>query len=135
MSSTNSFSHLLTFHSLTEQEGIEDLCWFYAASEKHTCPSNFFTAFKHPLLPDVLQLGIWNPKWLEQPENFKKGTEGGLKTNAKRLQAFGFNVKNAVLFPPEVEKGMWPDDYSLSDHATLTAVFSPVRMPCFQRMC
>ncbi|XP_057547300.1 uncharacterized calcium-binding protein At1g02270-like isoform X2 [Amaranthus tricolor] len=45
-------------------------------------------------------------------------------------QAIGFSVKNAVLFPTQVEKGMWPEDYSLSDHARLTVVFSPVRMPC-----
>ncbi|XP_076941879.1 putative calcium-binding protein At1g02270 [Bidens hawaiensis] len=41
----------------------------------------------------------------------------------------GYRVKNAVLYPSEAEKGMWPDDYSLSDHARLTVVFSPaVRM-------
>ncbi|KAG1362429.1 putative calcium-binding protein [Cocos nucifera] len=71
--------------------------------------------------------GIWNPKCWEQPENFEKGTDIRPKTGSKRLQAFGFNVKNAVLFPPEVEKGMWPEDYSLSDHAPLTVVFSPER--------
>ncbi|CAM8894084.1 unnamed protein product [Rhodiola kirilowii] len=49
----------------------------------------------------------------------------------KREEAIGFSVKNAVLFPSEVEKGLWPEDYSLSDHARLTVVFSPVRMPCF----
>ena len=42
----------------------------------------------------------------------------------------GLRVKDAVLFPPEVEKGMWPEDYSLSDHARLTVAFSPVRMSC-----
>ncbi|XP_026658672.2 uncharacterized calcium-binding protein At1g02270 [Phoenix dactylifera] len=80
-------------------------------------------------------LAIWNPKRSEQPENFEKMTEVGLKMGAERLLAFGFNVKNAVLFPPEVEKGTWPEDYSLSDHAPLTVVFSPVRMPCFRRIC
>ncbi|EPS67210.1 hypothetical protein M569_07556, partial [Genlisea aurea] len=45
-------------------------------------------------------------------------------------ETIGFSVKNAVLFPTEVEKGMWPEDYSLSDHARLTVVFSPLRMPC-----
>lgn len=44
-------------------------------------------------------------------------------------QTTGFSIKNAVLFPTEVEKGLWPEDYSLSDHARLTVVFSPVRMP------
>eukprot|EP00252_Welwitschia_mirabilis_P000455 TRINITY_DN10448_c0_g1_i1.p1 TRINITY_DN10448_c0_g1~~TRINITY_DN10448_c0_g1_i1.p1 ORF type:complete len:423 (+),score=40.90 TRINITY_DN10448_c0_g1_i1:37-1269(+) len=42
---------------------------------------------------------------------------------------FGFDVEKAFLFPPEVEKGMWPDNYFLSDHATLTVVFTPVRLP------
>lgn len=43
--------------------------------------------------------------------------------------AFGFDVKKAFLFPPEVEKGTWPDDYVLSDHAPLTVEFAPVRLP------
>lgn len=47
-------------------------------------------------------------------------------------QAIGFSVKNAVLFPTQVEKGTWPEDYSLSDHARLTVVFSPLRMPCYR---
>ncbi|XP_042490996.1 uncharacterized calcium-binding protein At1g02270 isoform X6 [Macadamia integrifolia] len=50
-------------------------------------------------------------------------------------QAICLNVKNAVLFPPEVEKGMWPENYSLSDHARLTVVFSPVRMSCSLPIC
>ncbi|KAK1321714.1 putative calcium-binding protein [Acorus calamus] len=56
-------------------------------------------------------------------------------TKGPHDHAIGFNVKNAVLFPPEVEKGLWPENYSLSDHAPLTVVFSPVRMPCFQPIC
>lgn len=36
----------------------------------------------------------------------------------------GFNVKNAMFFPPEVEKGLWPEYYSLSDHAHLTVEFT-----------
>lgn len=47
-------------------------------------------------------------------------------------QTIGLSVKNAVLSPPEVERGMWPEDYSLSDHARLTVVFSPVRVSCSQ---
>ncbi|KAL0400513.1 UNVERIFIED_CONTAM: putative calcium-binding protein [Sesamum latifolium] len=50
-------------------------------------------------------------------------------------QTIGFSVKNAVLFPTEVEKGMWPEHYSLSDHARLTVVFSPLRMPCSRLTC
>ena len=48
-------------------------------------------------------------------------------------EAIGFAVKNAVLFPREVEKGIWPENYSLSDHARLTAVFSPVMLRCSQQ--
>lgn len=63
---------------------------------------------------------------MEQPEeNFEQESDEGLMADA-----FGFDVKDAVLFPPEVEKGMWPENYSLSDHAPLTVVFSPVLMPC-----
>ncbi|KAH9287907.1 hypothetical protein KI387_032024, partial [Taxus chinensis] len=43
--------------------------------------------------------------------------------------AIGFVVKKAFLFPPEVERGMWPDNYVLSDHAPLTVVFTPVMLP------
>ncbi|KAL6127315.1 hypothetical protein ACLB2K_075356 [Fragaria x ananassa] len=64
-------------------------------------------------------------------------TDGGneiwdVGSNGIQEQAIGFSVKNAVLFPPEVEKGTWPEDYCLSDHARLTVVFSPIRMPCSQ---
>lgn len=75
-----------------------------------------------------MQQRIWNPTWtdgrFEISNDVVKGTE----------EAVGFSVKNAVLFPTEVEKGMWPEDYSLSDHARLTVVFSPVKMPCSGRM-
>ncbi|XP_019454878.1 PREDICTED: uncharacterized calcium-binding protein At1g02270-like isoform X2 [Lupinus angustifolius] len=47
-------------------------------------------------------------------------------------QTIGFSVKKAVLFPPEVEKGTWPEDYSLSDHAKLTVAFSTIKMRCSQ---
>ncbi|KAF5464612.1 hypothetical protein F2P56_014680 [Juglans regia] len=72
---------------------------------------------------------IWNPTWSEEPEehletdikNPKQGTDE---------KAFGFKVKNAVFFPREVEQGMWPENYSLSDHASLTVVLSPACLPC-----
>ncbi|KAJ3682642.1 hypothetical protein LUZ60_015215 [Juncus effusus] len=76
---------------------------------------------------------IWNPKWVDQTENMNpKCEENEARFEkgqiSKKEIALGFNVKNAVLFPPEVEKGMWPDNYSLSDHAPLTVTFSPVRL-------
>ncbi|KAL4383468.1 hypothetical protein GQ457_15G020270 [Hibiscus cannabinus] len=43
-------------------------------------------------------------------------------------EAIGLAVKNAILFPREVERGIWPENYHLSDHARLTALFSPVRL-------
>jgi hypothetical protein len=72
------------------------------------------------------QQRIWNQTWSEQ----RDAEDGEAKGNQE--QTVGFSVKNAVLFPPEVEKGMWPENYSLSDHARLTVVFSPIRMPCSQ---
>ncbi|XP_074282323.1 putative calcium-binding protein At1g02270 [Silene latifolia] len=74
------------------------------------------------------QQRIWN---LEESEDSENGSEYG-GDECDTVQTIGFSVKNAVLFPTEVEKGMWPEDYLLSDHARLTVVFSPVRMPCSQ---
>ncbi|KAL0913156.1 hypothetical protein M5K25_016594 [Dendrobium thyrsiflorum] len=78
---------------------------------------------------------IWNLACSENSE--QAGNEESDSTNGKGhdSQNFGFDVKNAALFPPEVEKGMWPENYSLSDHAPLTVVFSPVRMFCSQSVC
>lgn len=70
------------------------------------------------------QQRIWNPTWSEDLDQENDCSDG------KIIHTIGFSVKNAVLFPTEVEKGMWPEHYSLSDHARLTVVFSPVRMPC-----
>ncbi|KAI5075199.1 hypothetical protein GOP47_0009275 [Adiantum capillus-veneris] len=39
----------------------------------------------------------------------------------------GLAIQDASLFPPEVELGLWPEDYVLSDHAPLTASFRPRR--------
>lgn len=77
----------------------------------------------------ALQLRIWKPTWADQRDEFSNEDENGVVTGSQD-QTIGFSVKNAVLFPPEVEKGMWPENYSLSDHARLTVVFSPIRMPC-----
>ncbi|XP_073033320.1 uncharacterized calcium-binding protein At1g02270-like [Primulina eburnea] len=68
---------------------------------------------------------IWNSSYSKQRDDeFWDDVINGTE------QSTGFSLKNAVLFPTEVEKGMWPEDYSLSDHARLTVVFSPMRMPC-----
>ncbi|KAL3653705.1 hypothetical protein CASFOL_003386 [Castilleja foliolosa] len=67
---------------------------------------------------------IWNATLSEQ------GLEARDDVINDTEQTIGFSVKNAVLFPTEVEKEMWPENYSLSDHARLTVVFSPVRMTC-----
>lgn len=72
------------------------------------------------------QRRIWNPmsdKPDQESSNLGTGSEN---------QAIGFNVKGAALFPPEVEKGMWPENYTLSDHARLTVVFSPTKISCRQ---
>ncbi|KAJ4970916.1 hypothetical protein NE237_004015 [Protea cynaroides] len=54
-----------------------------------------------------------------------RGTRGIMSNNSTTI---GFKIKNAVLFPPEVKEGLWPENYSLSDHAHLTVEFSPVTM-------
>ncbi|KAK2649908.1 hypothetical protein Ddye_017397 [Dipteronia dyeriana] len=70
---------------------------------------------------------MWNSTCSERVEddcneNVEDSSQGPKK------EVIGFAVKNASLFPREVEKGTWPENYSLSDHARLNVVFSPVRM-------
>ncbi|XP_021279979.1 uncharacterized calcium-binding protein At1g02270-like isoform X4 [Herrania umbratica] len=70
---------------------------------------------------------IWNSTWSEHMDEDCTLEDSN---NSIEDEAIGLAVKNAVLFPREVEKGIWPENYSLSDHARLTAVFSPVRLHC-----
>lgn len=69
---------------------------------------------------------IWNSTWSEQTEEEDDYFED-CKEEIKK-EAIGLAVKNAVLFPREAEKGLWPENYSLSDHARLTAVFTPMKI-------
>ena len=81
-----------------------------------------------------LQERIWNSSCPEQEEKCTESI-GDLEVGREEEEeAIGFAVKNAVLFPREAEKGMWPENYSLSDHARLTVVFSPVRMHSSQQI-
>ncbi|KAL5171517.1 putative calcium-binding protein [Glycine soja] len=72
---------------------------------------------------------IWNSTCPEHVLENLNGCTEDCNTEQEQ-EAIGFKVKNAMLYPREVEKGLWPEDYSLSDHARLTAVFSPARMRC-----
>ncbi|KAJ0235680.1 putative calcium-binding protein [Hirschfeldia incana] len=65
----------------------------------------------------------WNMRMVDQSEKCK---ESVMESN-KEEEAVGLKVERAVLFPQETEKGLWPEDYSLSDHACLTVQFSPVK--------
>ena len=80
----------------------------------------------------TLQRRIWKATWSEQRDEHSNEGQDRAAAEYNQEQTIGFSVKNAVLFPPEVEKGMWPENYSLSDHARLTVVFSPIKMPCSQ---
>ncbi|KAI5657485.1 hypothetical protein M9H77_26278 [Catharanthus roseus] len=77
---------------------------------------------------EEFQQRIWNPTWSEGKCEIGNDSWDDVVNGTE--ETIGFSVKNAVLFPAEVEKGTWPEDYSLSDHARLTVVFSPVKMPC-----
>ncbi|KAL1329375.1 uncharacterized calcium-binding protein At1g02270 isoform X1 [Arachis ipaensis] len=73
---------------------------------------------------------IWNSTCPEPVlESFNGCMEDVNATNEH--ETIGFKVKTAMLFPREVERGHWPEEYSLSDHARLTAVFSPAKMRCY----
>ncbi|GMJ00991.1 hypothetical protein like AT1G02270 [Hibiscus trionum] len=68
---------------------------------------------------------IWNSTCsvhMDEDNNSEDSNDGATK------EAIGLAVKNAILFPREVERGIWPENYHLSDHARLTALFSPVRL-------
>ncbi|XP_031251168.1 uncharacterized calcium-binding protein At1g02270-like [Pistacia vera] len=70
---------------------------------------------------------MWNSTCSEQiDDTFNDNME--TSTEHAEEVVVGFTVKYAFLFPREVEKGLWPENYSLSDHAPLSVVFSPVRM-------
>lgn len=73
---------------------------------------------------------VWNPSRSEQRDGISDDSWDDVVSDTE--ETIGFSIKDAVLFPTEAEKGTWPEDYSLSDHAKLTVVFSPVRMLCSQ---
>ncbi|KAH9731157.1 putative calcium-binding protein [Citrus sinensis] len=70
---------------------------------------------------------MWNLSCSAQIENNCNDNMEDSKDCSEK-EILGFAVKDAFLFPSEVEKGKWPENYSLSDHAPLSVVFSPVRM-------
>lgn len=76
-----------------------------------------------------MQHRIWNPESAEQNDQINNEDQNGFPEDGQE-QAIGLRVESAVLFPPEAEKGRWPENYFLSDHARLTVVFSPITMPC-----
>ncbi|KAK4743447.1 hypothetical protein SAY87_001448 [Trapa incisa] len=104
-------------HGLTSEEAMD--LWFQADID-----GNGIVDY------DEFRERIWNPTLSARrvEESNKPEDEKG-----EQKESIGFSVENAVLFPQEMEKGMWPEDYSLSDHAMLTVAFSPIRMPCSQR--
>ncbi|XP_062091249.1 uncharacterized calcium-binding protein At1g02270-like isoform X2 [Humulus lupulus] len=78
--------------------------------------------------------GIWSAMSLDrevQVEDYN-GNLDSSKQSTEEGAYLGFKVQSAAFFPREVEKGLWPEHYSLSDHARLTVVLSPVKMQCSQ---
>ncbi|CAL9213393.1 unnamed protein product [Arabidopsis halleri] len=72
---------------------------------------------------------IWNMTMVNQPGNCKESVMESDKDEGDD-EAIGLKVNKAVLYPQEAEKGLWPENYNLSDHACLTVQFSPVKMLC-----
>ncbi|PSR95455.1 EF-Hand 1, calcium-binding site protein [Actinidia chinensis var. chinensis] len=71
--------------------------------------------------------GAWNScGFVQQNEDSEenRARTKDIPNTLNTANTIRFNVSKAMLFPPEVERGAWPDDYSLSDHAQLTVVFS-----------
>ncbi|XP_010246364.1 PREDICTED: uncharacterized calcium-binding protein At1g02270-like isoform X2 [Nelumbo nucifera] len=69
--------------------------------------------------------------WQREEDSEEPAWRETLPNISNNATTIGFNVKNAFLFPPEVERGIWPENYSLSDHAHLTVEFSLVRLQCY----
>lgn len=60
-----------------------------------------------------------------QSEKFPKARDAFVQDRCiKLINSQSFNIKDAFLFPPEVEAGVWPAEYTLSDHAALTVTFT-----------
>ncbi|XP_030489469.2 uncharacterized calcium-binding protein At1g02270 isoform X1 [Cannabis sativa] len=78
--------------------------------------------------------GIWNAMLSDREvkEEESNGNLDSSKLSTEEGAYLGFKVKSAALFPREVEKGLWPEHYSLSDHARLTVMLSAVKMQCSQ---
>ncbi|KAF5732024.1 putative carbon catabolite repressor protein [Tripterygium wilfordii] len=72
-----------------------------------------------------------NSTWSQQREKNCVESMDDSRQGANE-EAVGFSVKEAALFPREVEKGIWPENYSLSDHARLTVAFLPVKIQLSQ---
>ncbi|KAI0488372.1 hypothetical protein KFK09_028202 [Dendrobium nobile] len=79
--------------------------------------------------------GLVDYREFQEPDQESMEVSKSSQCVCAKNQAFGFNVENAAVFPPEVEKGMWPENYTLSDHSPLTVVFSPVKVSCSQSLC
>ncbi|CAH8352038.1 unnamed protein product [Eruca vesicaria subsp. sativa] len=76
---------------------------------------------------------MWSMTVMVQSENCKESVMESKKEEGddkEEEEAVGLKVKKAVLFPQEAERGLWPENYSLSDHACLTVQFSPVKVLC-----
>lgn len=67
---------------------------------------------------------------VNKPGNCKESVMESKKEEGEEEEAIGLKVNKAVLFPQEAEKGLWPENYNISDHACLTVQFSPVKMLC-----
>lgn len=79
---------------------------------------------------------IWNSTYMEQQqysEDIMKDLSLDVPNSSQPKElTMEFVVKTAKLFPPEAAQGTWPENYSLSDHAPLTVVFSPRRLASSQ---
>ena len=127
VAATHTHTHTHIYRLLSDHVS----CYNMVSCIDHNPIGNYFSwcqIYLFMLWTMALQQGIWNSSGSEQREEISHEARG------IQEQTIGFSIKNAVLFPPEVEKGMWPEDYSLSDHARLTVVFSPIRMPCSQSL-
>ncbi|CAN6565903.1 unnamed protein product [Malus baccata var. baccata] len=66
-----------------------------------------------------------NRIWSSTASEDKESLDGSREESKQGMQdPLGFNVKNAVLYPREAEKGIWAEDYTLRSRLTLGGTFT-----------
>lgn len=125
----------LGFFERSEDNALSNLYEFERKLLQLGLTQEHSASFAREEIKDLMLALFANASNLTDPAVELKGIvsmEKGLANSFPKSNDFmnfaGFAIRDAFLFPQEVEQGFWPEDYSLSDHAPLTAVFEPTKV-------